>query len=229
VVETKAQTASAPMVFVFDCDNTLLRNDDVKDAMDRALISLVGPNLTQTFWRVYEDVRGREGTVDLPTTFTEFRPYLASDAQLEAARSAIMGFPFQDYLYPDALETIATVKQHGLPVIVSDGDSVYQPHKIARSGLASAVNEQWVVYLHKEQHLAEIEARWPAPLYVMIDDKARLLAALKSQAPDRVVTVHIDQGHYAAEVASPEPDISLKHIGDLRSLDFAALSRFTHA
>lgn len=217
------------MVFLLDCDNTLLRNDDVKDAMNQALIELDGPAQAEEFWRVYEDVRKKTGTVDLPNTFAAFRPYLKSDSQLEAVRATIMDFPFQDYLYPGALDTIATLKQRGLPVIVSDGDSVYQPHKIVRSGLASAVDDQWAVYIHKEEHLAAITQRWPAPLYVMIDDKAHLLAAMKAQTPERFVTIHIDQGHYAAEVANPAPDITLEHIGDVRQLDFATLWRYTRA
>jgi hypothetical protein len=228
VTDARLNAAITPMAFLIDCDNTLLRNDAVKEAMNQRLIGLDGQSLADDFWKIYEEVRSREGTVDLPSTFSEFRPLLSSDSQLEAVRSAIMDFPFPEYLYPDALDTIATLKRYGLPVIVSDGDNVYQPHKIVSSGLADAVDDQWVVYVHKEQHLGEITRRWPTSLYVMIDDKARLLAAMKSLAPDRFVTVHILQGHYSSEAASPAPDIILPEIGDVRRLDFASLRTFAH-
>lgn len=215
-------------VFVLDCDNTLLDNDAVKSAMDARLRHMLGSALTDEFWRVYEDVRARAGTVDLPATFEELRPALSSDDALERARSAVMDFPFHEFLYPETLATLSTLRLYGVPVIVSDGDSVYQPRKISRSGLAAAVDEQWVVYIHKEDHLDEIMARWPAPYYVMIDDKARILAETKRRIPDQFVTVHIFQGHYAQSGATPAPDVTLEHIGDVRSLDFARLGEFLH-
>ena len=215
--------ATAPTVFVLDCDNTLLDNDAVKSGMDARLCDLFGDSLTSEFWRIYEDVRDRTGTVDLPATFAGFRSALSSDDQLELARHAIMDFPFRDFLYPETLATLAMLKRRGRPIIVSDGDTVYQPHKITRSGLASAVDDQWVVYLHKEDHLDAIMARWPASFYVMIDDKGRILAETKARRPDRFVTVHIRQGHYASTPYSPAPDITLDSIGAVRDLDLAAL------
>jgi FMN phosphatase YigB (HAD superfamily) len=217
---------TAPIVFVLDCDNTLLDNDAVKARMDARLRELLGEALTDEFWRVYEDIRARIGTVDLPATFAEFRPALSSDSRLEVARHAIMDFPFHDFLYSTTLDTLATLKQHGIPVIVSDGDTVYQPRKIVRSGLASAVDDQWVVYIHKEDHLDAIMNRWPAEFYVMIDDKGRILAETKARHPDRFVTVHVHQGHYAEAPANPAPDITLDSIGAVRDLDFAALRAY---
>lgn len=217
---------TAPIVFVLDCDNTLLDNDAVKTAMDARLRELLGSSLTDEFWRVYEEVRQTLGNVDLPATFNAFRPALASDAQLAMARSAVMDFPFHKYLYPDTLATLDTLKRHGTPVIVSDGDAVYQPGKIIKSGLADAVNGEWVVYLHKQQHLGEIMARWPADFYVMIDDKGVILADTKRLHPDRFVTVHILQGHYSGEQGEPAPDVTLKSIGAARELDFEALDAY---
>lgn len=213
----------APIVFVLDCDNTLLDNDAVKTAMDARLRELLGPELTDEFWRVYEDVRAKLGNVDLPQTFAALRPSLASDAQLEEARSAVMDFPFHNYLYPETMATLDTLKRHGMPVIVSDGDAVYQPGKIIKSGLADAVNGEWVVYLHKQEKLDEVMARWPAGFYVMIDDKGLILADTKRLHPDRFVTVHILQGHYSIEQGEPAPDVTLPHIGAVRDLDFQAL------
>lgn len=217
---------SAPIVFVLDCDNTLLDNDSVKTEMDAQLKALLGEALTVQFWQVYEEVRKRVGGVDLPTTFAEFRHYLSDDATLARVRSIIMDFPFATRLYPTTLPTLRYLRTVGLPTIVSDGDSVYQPRKIELSGLAGAVNGQWVVYTHKEERLNEVMERWPADFYVMVDDKARILSATKRLFPNRFVTVHILQGHYAEESYTPAPDITLRDIGDLQTLDLNDLRRY---
>lgn len=214
---------AAPIVFILDCDNTLLDNDRVKADMDNRLQQLLGEALTARFWEVYEQVRHSEGVVDLPMTFTAFRADAPDDATLEQARSAIMDYPFASRLFPATLATLRYLDQQGLPVIVSDGDSVYQPRKIELSGLADAVRSQWVVYTHKEDHLDEVMDRWPADFYVMVDDKARILAETKRRRPDRFVTVHIRKGHYSEEVFSPAPDVTVSDIADLQTLDLAAL------
>ncbi len=223
---TSQSANTPPIVFILDCDNTVLDNDAVKSEMDTRLRNLLGAALTEEFWRIYENVRDQSGTVNLPATFAELRLALSSDNRLELARRVVMDFPFQSYLYPTTLDTLDTLKRHGMPVIVSDGDTVYQPHKIIQSGLASAVNDQWVVYIHKEERLDAIMERWPARFYVMIDDKARILAETKARRPDRFVTIHIRQGHYAAATASPAPDLALDSIGAVRDLDFASLSDY---
>lgn len=220
------QLPGAPIVFVLDCDNTLLDNDAVKAAMDARLRAMLGDSLTEEFWRLYEETRVRLDTVDLPATFAAFRPSLSSDARLAEVDSAIMDFPFRDYLFPDSLATLAALKRHGRPVIVSDGDAIYQPGKITKSGLATAVDGQWVVYLHKENHLDEMMARWPAAFYVAIDDKARILSEFKSRRPDRFVTIHVNQGHYASAQADPAPDVRLGAIGAVRDLDLDSLSQY---
>lgn len=224
--EAGQSAITAPIVFVLDCDNTLLDNDAVKAEMDAQLRDLLGDMLTAEFWQVYEDVRDRTGTVDLPATFVGFRPALSSDDQLDLVRHAVMDFPFRDFLYPETLDTLDFLKRHGKPVIVSDGDTIYQPRKITFSGLASAVDDQWVVYIHKEDHLDAIMARWPAGFYVMIDDKGRILAESKARRPDRFVTVHVRQGHYASSPYNPAPDVTLDSIGAVRDLDFAALRAY---
>ena len=216
----------APAVFILDCDNTLLDNDAVKADMDARLKSLLGEALTAHFWQTYEEVRQQEGVVDLPATFTAFRPNLPDEATLDQVRSAIMDYPFDTRLFPHTLATIDYLRTLGQPVIVSDGDSVYQPRKIELSGLAAAVQGQWVVYIHKEDHLAEVMARWPADFYVMVDDKARILAETKRRLPDRFVTVQILQGHYAGDTFTPPPDLTLRQIGDLQALDLPTLRRY---
>lgn len=216
----------APIVFILDCDNTLLDNDRVKSDMDAELRRLIGDTLTTRFWQVYEVVRARESVVDLPETFREFRSELPDDATLERVRSAIMDFPFASRLFPATPATLAYLRARGLPVIVSDGDSVYQPRKIEQSGLAADVNGQWVVFIHKEDHLDEVMRRWPADFYVMVDDKARILAETKRRLPGRFVTVHILKGHYAHETFDPAPDIILDDIGGLRTLDLESLRAY---
>lgn len=216
----------APIVFILDCDNTLLDNDRVKSDMDEELRRLIGDALTTRFWQVYEDVRDRETVVDLPETFREFRAELPDEATLERVRSAIMDFPFASRLYPATSATLAYLRERGLPVIVSDGDSVYQPRKIERSGLAADVNGQWVVYTHKEDHLEEVMRRWPADFYVMVDDKARILAETKRRLPARFVTIHLLKGHYANASFDPAPDITLDDIGELQTLDLGGLRAY---
>ncbi|HEX8729871.1 MAG TPA: HAD family hydrolase [Ktedonobacterales bacterium] len=213
----------APAVFILDCDNTLLDNDAVKSDMDAQLKALLGDDRTARFWETYEHVREAEGVVDLPQTFNAFRLILQDDDLLHRVSGAIMDYPFQTRLFPQSLGAIAHLETMGMAVIVSDGDSVYQPRKIELSGLAAAVHGQWVVYTHKEDHLAEVMAHWPAEFYVMVDDKARILAETKRRLPDRFVTVHILQGHYAGDTYTPAPDLTLPNIGDLESLDLATL------
>ena len=215
----------APAVFILDCDNTLLDNDAVKADMDARLHALLGDGLAARFWETYEVVRDKQGVVDLPMTFIAFQPILRDDDLLDRVQAAIMDYPFQTRLFPQSLGAIAHLETMGRAVIVSDGDTVYQPRKIERSGLGAAVHGQWVVYTHKEEHLAEVMAHWPAEFYVMVDDKARILAETKRRLPERFVTVHIMQGHYAGESYTPAPDLTLPSIGDLQSLDLSALRR----
>ncbi len=214
-----------PAVFIFDCDNTLLDNDALKDDLDTRLRALLGEELNQRFWQVYEEVRGGTGTVDFPLTFERFRPYLQSDEQLARVRSLIMDYPFAERLYPGALSLLRYVRSIAFPSIVSDGDNVYQPRKIEGSGLAAAVDGHVLIYIHKEEHLDEIMRRWPTPFYVMVDDKARILSATKKLWPDRFVTIHVRQGHYGVDPQrfDPPPDISVASVEDVRQFSLADL------
>ncbi|WIG57867.1 MAG: hypothetical protein OJF49_000612 [Ktedonobacterales bacterium] len=217
-----------PVVFILDCDNTLLDNDALKADLDAQIHALLGDARAEQFWRVYEEVRLATGTVDFPLTLERFRPILGDDPLLECVHAIIFDYPFASRLYPDTLATLRHLQTIGSPVIVSDGDIVYQPLKIARSGLAAAVDEQVAIYIHKEAHLDEIVARWSAPIYVMVDDKARILSATKARMPQRFVTVHIRQGHYGLDphAYTPAPDLSLDAIGDLRHLSRDDLRRY---
>jgi hypothetical protein len=222
--------AGQRVVFLLDCDNTLLDNDGVKDGMDARLRAILGPELTQRFWALYERVRADTDTVDLPMTFERFQPYCPDPATMMKVRSAILAYPFASALFPETLETLRYLHHIGTPVIVSDGDSVYQPLKIEQSGLEAAVNGQVAIYIHKEDHLDEIMARWPAPFYVAVDDKGRILATFKRMHPDRFVTVHVLQGHYAHadEPLSPPPDITLASIGELQRYTSEDFRHYLH-
>jgi FMN phosphatase YigB (HAD superfamily) len=208
-----------PAVFILDVDDTLLDNDALKADLDAHLGALLGPARLARFWQVYEEVRADTGAVDYPLTLARFAPELADNALLAQMRAIIFGYPFAQCLYPGALDTIHHLREVAFPSIVSDGDAVYQPLKIERSGLAAAVDGHVLVYVHKEEHLDEVMARWPAPFYVMVDDKARILAATKAAYPARFVTVHVRQGHYGLDPQrfDPPPDVTLATIGDLRS------------
>ncbi len=218
-------------VFMLDVDNTLLDNDAIKADYDRGLRALLGADLTARFWALYEDVRGETGTVDYPLTLERFRVACPDAALLARARALILDYPFATRVYPGALATLDHLRQIGVPAIVSDGDAVYQARKIAHSGLGAAVAERVLIYVHKEDHLATIMERWPSTLYVLVDDKARILAAAKARFPDRFVTVHVRQGHYGLEIArcDPPPDLSIAGIGDLRDYSVADLRRHVGA
>ncbi|HEY7984789.1 MAG TPA: hypothetical protein VID73_11510 [Ktedonobacterales bacterium] len=214
------------IVLLFDVDNTLLDNDALKADLHRQLGALLGAALNARFWEHYEAVRQERDVVDLPLALERFAPLCPDPALAARARAIVMDYPFASRLYPATLAALAHARALGTPAILSDGDAVYQPRKIAGSGLAAAVGERVQVYIHKEQHVAAVMAAWPAALYVAVDDKARILAALVEQQPRRFVTVHVRQGHYADDPpAGPEPDITLAGIGDLQTLSAADLWR----
>jgi len=206
-------------VFLIDVDNTLLDNDRAKADVARTIGELVGPDRASRFWSLYEGVRDECGVVDYPETLRRFRRAFPEEKRLIDVDRAVLDVPFERYLFPRALEVIAHLWQRGEPAILSDGDRVYQPMKIARAGLLLAVRGNVVVYEHKEDHLAEVQRRFPADRYAHIDDKADLLARTKASLGDRVTTVHVLQGRYSTELTSgAPPDIVVERISDLLAL-----------
>jgi FMN phosphatase YigB (HAD superfamily) len=206
-------------VFLIDVDNTLLDNDRAKADVAGAISALVGPDRAARFWSLYEGVRDECGVVDYPETLRRFRRAFPEESRLSDVDRAVLDVPFERYLYPRALDVIAHLWQRGEPAILSDGDRVYQPMKIARAGLLLAVRGNVVVYEHKEDHLAEVQRRFPADRYAHIDDKADLLARTKASLADRVTTVHVLQGRYSTELTSgAPPDIVVERIADLLAL-----------
>jgi FMN phosphatase YigB (HAD superfamily) len=209
-------------IFV-DVDNTLIDNDAAKQEIDRRLVSLVGQAEAEWFWAVYEEVRAEFGVVDIPRSLARFNSrHELGNANLTrrtAVASVFIEFPFRDYLYADALTTLAHLRSLGRVAILSDGDAVFQPIKIARSGLADAVDGFALVYPHKEAHGDELQAMFPAEHYVLIDDKLEVIRRFREAFTAPLSTVFVRQGKYA-EAAGPPPwpgaDRVVEQIGDLR-------------
>ncbi|MGH2376911.1 MAG: HAD family hydrolase [Candidatus Limnocylindria bacterium] len=200
---------------LFDVDNTLLDNDRLKADLAASLAYDLGAGPAADFARLYEQVRiDEDGVVDYPETLRRFaarHPALA-----HRANALINGVAFDAYVYPGALRVIADCRATGRPVVLSDGDPIYQVAKIERSGIAAAVAGDVLVFDHKERHVDEVIGRFPASRYLMVEDKAPTLALMKAQLGERLVTVHVRQGHYATEeTAGFVPDFSIASVGDL--------------
>jgi FMN phosphatase YigB (HAD superfamily) len=210
------------LVFWMDVDNTLLNNDHVKEVWDKALKVELGPDLTRRFWDIYEQARHERGVIDIPLSLARLReqiPFSVMDEQTyEHVSSLFENYPFDQALYPHALETLRYLSTLGTTVVVSDGDKVFQAEKIVNSYIAEAVDGRVLLYTHKQEHLDEIMQRYPGDHYVIIDDKPQILADTRSKLGDLVTTVFVQQGHYAAEPLPDgfTPDISVARIGDLR-------------
>ena len=212
-------------VFLVDVDNTLLDNDRAKADLASAISDVVGPDRATRFWSLYEEVRSDCGVVDYPETLRRFRRTFPDERRLADLDRVVLDVPFERYLYPRALEVIARLWEDGEPAILSDGDRVYQPMKIERSGLLRAVRGNVLVYEHKEDHLAEVQRRFPAARYAHIDDKASLLARTKASLGDRVKTIHVRQGRYATGVPDGQPpDLVVERIADLLAIPRERLS-----
>lgn len=211
------------LAFWLDVDNTLIDNDGIKEDYDTRLQVELGPQLTARFWDIYEQVRKQEGVVDIPQSLQLLReetPLSELDEQTyQQVHSIFDNYPFFDARYPHSLETLRHLRTLGLTVIVSDGDQYFQAEKIIGSDLAEAVEGRVLLFVHKQQHLADIMEKYPADYYVMIDDKPQILYDTKITLGDRVITVFVEQGKYAAEQKPSgfAPDITVPHIGDLRT------------
>jgi FMN phosphatase YigB (HAD superfamily) len=207
------------VVFLFDVDNTLLDNDRVAADLQRHLVSEVGAEGAQKYWRIFEQLRTELGYADYLGALQLYRSKHPRAQQLLCMSDLLINYPFRERLFPDAIEVIEHVQQWGPAVIVSDGDVVFQPLKISRSGLANAVSRRVLIYVHKEQELDDIEERYPAEHYILVDDKLRILAAVKKFWDSHVTTIFVRQGHYANDskilTGYPPADISIGHIGDL--------------
>jgi FMN phosphatase YigB (HAD superfamily) len=207
------------VVFLFDVDNTLLDNDSVAADLQRHLESEVGPDGTKEYWRIFEQLRAELGYADYLGALQRYRAEHPRDPHVLTVSHFMINYPFATRLFPDALEVIEHVERWGEAVILSDGDIVFQPLKINRSGLADAVAGRVLIYVQKEQQLHDVEQRYPAEHYAMLDDKVRILTAVKNFWASRVTTVFVRQGRYATDpkilATYPAADISIERIGDL--------------
>jgi hypothetical protein len=207
------------VVFLFDVDNTLLDNDRVTADLKRYLEREVGHERQQRYWTIFEQLRAELGYADYLGALQRYRIEHPRDSHLLVLSHFLVNYPFATRLFPSALDVVDHVKQWGKAVILSDGDVVFQPLKVERSGLFEAMEGNVLIYIHKEHELEDVEGRYPAVHYVLIDDKLRILTAVKKVWSTRVTTVFPRQGHYAKEALAkasfPPADVSIDRIGDL--------------
>jgi len=220
-------TSPDDFVVLLDCDNTLLDNDLVQGDLRAHLAREFGVESRDRYWAILEQLRAEVGYVDYLGALQRYRLEAVSDPRLLLMSSFLVDYPFASRLYPGALDAIRHLRTWGLTVILSDGDVVFQPRKIQRSGLWAAVEGRVLIYIHKEQMLDAVAERYPARHYVMVDDKLRILAAMKQAWKDRVTTIFPRQGHYALDpnniIAYPAADLTVERIGDLVNYDRSAL------
>jgi phosphoglycolate phosphatase-like HAD superfamily hydrolase len=218
---------SARTVFLFDVDNTLLDNDRVIVDLKRFLMREVGAGRADQYFEIFELLRAELGYSDYLGALQRYRIAHPRDPHLLAVSSFLINYPFANRLYPGSLDALEHAAALGPTVILSDGDVVFQPRKVERSGLWDAVEGRVLIYIHTEHELDDVERRYPAEHYVLVDDKIRILTAVKKIWGARLTTVFPRQGHYAlaADVASyPAPDVTIERIGELAALDLAALA-----
>jgi FMN phosphatase YigB (HAD superfamily) len=212
-------TSPDEVVFLFDVDNTLLDNDRVQDDLKNHLEDEFGAESRDRYWAILEGLRAELGYTDYLGALQRYRLENLYDPRLLNMSSFLVDYPFADRLYPDALEALEVVRPWGRTVILSDGDVVFQPRKVQRSGLWKAVEGRVLIYIHKEQMLADVERHYPARHYVMIDDKLRILTAMKEVWGDRLTTFFLRQGQYALDyknlAAYPPADLSIERISAL--------------
>lgn len=215
--------AGDELVALFDVDNTLLDNDRVQQDLRAHLAREFGHHARDRYWDILEQLRAELGYVDYLGALERYRLERLHDPRVLALSGWLVDYPFAERLYPEALEVLRHASRAARAVILSDGDAVFQPRKVMRSGLWGAVAGQVLIYVHKEQMLADVERLFPARRYVMVDDKLRILAAIKHAWGERVTTVFVRQGHYANEPQNtgryPAADLSIGRIGELLQQD----------
>jgi FMN phosphatase YigB (HAD superfamily) len=208
------------IVFFFDVDNTLLDNDRVTEDLKRYLTNRVGEASSRRYWEIFEQLRTELGYADYLGALQRYRIERPRDPKLLAVSHFMIDYPFANRLFPESLDAVGYARQLGQAVILSDGDVVFQPRKIDRSGLYETFDGHALIYIHKELELDDVEAKYAATHYVMVDDKVRILAAIKKHWGARVTTVFPRQGHYALDAAQvaryPKPDITIERIGELQ-------------
>ena len=215
---------SGPFVFLVDVDNTLLDNDRIQSDLKRHLEREFGAECRDRYWTILEDLFGELGYRDYLGALQRYRVEHPRDIHLLTMSSYLVDYPFANRLYPGALDVLERFRLWGPTVILTDGDVVFQPRKVERSGLFEAVDGHVLIYIHKEEALDDIERRYPAQHYVVVDDKPRILAAVKKVWRERVTTIFPRQGQYARDAKSyPPADLTVERIGDLLTHDLPEL------
>ena len=219
-------------VFLFDVDNTLLDNDRIIGDLRRFLEKELGHARTQQYFSIFEQLRAELGYADYLGALQRYRLEHPREPHVLVVSRFLLEYPFANRLFPNSLDVVDHVKQWGRAAILSDGDVVFQPNKVHRSGLFEAVEGNVLIYVHKENDLADVEERYPADHYVMVDDKIRILTAMKASWGPRLTTVFARQGHYAHDpevlARCPAADLSIERIGDLLQYDLQALLSASH-
>lgn len=221
------------VVFLLDVDNTLVDGDRIVADLHQRLTHALGDSCAQRYWTIFRHLREELGYVDYLGALQRFRqdiaPGSASEQRLPTMAAYLLDYPFAERLFPRALEVVRHLGTLGQTVILTDGDVVLQPRKLQRSGLWDAVQGRALIYVHKEKMLEAVNRHYPARHYVMVDDKLRILGAMKAIWQERLTTVFVSQGHYAldVEVVAPQPpaDVSVTSIGELADFDFSPLLR----
>jgi hypothetical protein len=215
------------IVSLFDVDNTLLDNDRVVADLMRFLEREIGAERQARYWAFFEELHAELGYADYLGALQRYRAAYPTDCHVLRVSEYLIEYPFANRLFPASLDVIDHARGWGTPVIFSDGDAVFQPRKVARSGLGSAVDGRVLIYIHKEQELADAEQRYPAGHYILMDDKLRILSAVKAVWGTRVTTVFPRQGHYAHDPQAlrtyPPADVTVQRIADLLEYDLDRL------
>jgi FMN phosphatase YigB (HAD superfamily) len=220
------------IVFLFDVDNTLLDNDQIVTDLRRHLECEFGVTSANRYWSIFEELRSELGYADYLGALQRYRSDTEIGEEPDAQRLLLMSkflidYPFPERLYPGALDVVAHLGRHGPTVILSDGDVVFQPRKVQGSGLWDAVEGRVLIYVHKERMLDLVQRYYPARHYVMVDDKLRILAAMKEAWQARLTTVFPRQGHYAFDPANiaryPAADVTVENVGDLTAISIERL------
>jgi FMN phosphatase YigB (HAD superfamily) len=222
-------TQPHPLVFLVDVDNTLVDNDGIQQDLKDHLERTYGVAARDRYWRILEDLMVELGYRDYIGALQNFRVEHPREVELLAMSSYLMDYPFAERVYPNALEVLKRLRSLAPTVILSDGDVVFQPRKVEHAGLAKVADGNVLIYIHKEEALEDVERRFPAEHYVLVDDKLRILDAVKQVWGERVTTVFPRQGQYAHDAkvlsALPPADVTIERIGDLLDFDLARLSR----
>lgn len=218
---------SSQVVFLFDIDNTLLDNDRVTNDLRGYLEREVGADRAQRYWAIFEQLRTELGYADYLGALQRYRTENPQDMRLLAVSHFLVEYPFANRLYPNSLDVLEHFSAQATVALLTDGDVVFQPRKAERSGLSEAVAGRVLIYVHKELELEDVRRHFPARHYVLVDDKLRILSAVKKQWAGSVTTVFVRQGHYALEpgltAKYPAADVTIERIGDLLGCELGRL------